>query len=118
MGQRAQTRMWQRRMEEHFVYPTFNDFFKERATPENGAILIPDAYKGLREWGVNKSKWLEALKKDSKDEFVCGKRLTAVDIQMYTTLKFFGAAKEPCLEEMKKLPWLSAWYDRMEKRPH
>lgn len=138
--QRALTRMWQRRMEEHFVYPTFNgfrfatahadypeksgglppfkDFFKERATPANGCILVPDAYAGLREWGVNKLKWLEGLKKDSKDEYVCGKRMTIVDIQMYTTLKFFGDAKEPCRDEMKKLPWLSAWYDRMEERPH
>jgi len=138
--QRAVTRMWQRRMEEHFVYPTFNgfrfatahadypeksggnpafkEFFKERATAENGAILIPDAYKGTREWGINKLKWLEAVKKDSTDEFVCGKRLTVVDIQMYTTLRFFGDANEPCRDEMKKLPWLNAWYERMDARPH
>jgi len=138
--QRAVARMWQRRMEEHFVYPCFNgfrfatahpdypeksgglaafkDFFKERATPENGCALVPEAYKGLREWSVNKLKWLEALKKDSKDDFVCGKRLTVVDIQMYTTIKFTGAAGEPCLEEMTKLAWLSAWYDRMDARPH
>lgn len=137
--ERAEARMWQRRMEEHFVYPCFNgcrfasahpdypdktgglppfkDFFKERATPENGCILIPDAYKGVREWSVNKLKWLEAQKKDSKDEYVCGNRFTVVDIQMYTTIKFFGAAKEPCLDEMRKLPWLSAWYDRCEARP-
>lgn len=137
--QRGVARMWQRRMEEHFVYPTFNgfrfatahadypeksggnpafkDFFKERNKPENGCTLIPDAYPGLREWGINKLKWLEELKKDSKDEYVCGKRITAVDIQMYTTLKFFGDAKEPCRDEMKKLPWLNAWYDRMEARP-
>lgn len=138
--QRGITRMWQRRMEEHFVYPCFNgfrfatahpdypektggsaafkDFFKERATPENGCILVPEAHQGLRDWATNKLKWLEAQKKDSKDEYVCGKRLTVVDIQMYTTLKFFGDAKEPCRDEMKKLPWLNAWYDRMEARPH
>lgn len=137
---RAVTRMWQRRMEEHFVYPTFNgcrfatahsdypeksgglppfkDFFKERATPDNGAILIPEAYKEMREWGVNKLRWLEGLKKDSTDQFICGKKYSIVDIQVYTTLKFFGAAKEPCMDELRKLPWLSAWYDRVDERPH
>lgn len=138
--QRAVARMWQRRMEEHFVYPVFNgcrfatahpgypdktggaapfkDFFKERATAENGAVLIPEAYQGMRDWSTNKMKWLENLKKDSADEFICGKRFTAVDIQVWTTIRFFGAAKEPCLEEIRKLSWMSAWYDRVAERPH
>jgi len=134
--ERGLARMWQRRMEEHFVYPTFNgfrfatasedypadspfkNFFADRANASVGAILIPKAYKDVRQWGINKLEWLEAQKQGSSDKFICGDRLTMVDIQFYTTIKFFGAAGEPCQDAMRKLPWVSALYDRLDARPH
>jgi len=136
---RGVNRMWQRRMEEHFVYPTFTgcrfasahadypevsgglppfkNFFEKRVTAENGAMMIPDAYKGMRQWGINKLQWLENLKAGSSDEWIAGSNFTMVDIQTYTTLKFFGAAQEPCLAAIDQMPWLKAWYARVEERP-
>jgi len=137
---RGTTRMWQRRMEEHFVYPcfygfrfataspdfpektgggpaVFKDFFANRNNKETGAVLIPGAYREMRQWALNKLSWLESLKKGTSDEWIAGDEFTMVDIQVWTTIKFFGMAGEPYLAELEMLPWLKAWYERVEKRP-
>jgi glutathione S-transferase len=137
--ERAVNRMWQRRMEEHFVYPTFTglrfatahedypektgglppfkNFFEKRVCPEAGCVMAKDAYQEMRQWGLNRLHWLENQKKDTDDEWIAGKNFSMVDIQTYTTLKFFGAAQEPCGAELEKLPWLKKWYERVEARP-
>merc|ERR1711988_1699706 len=92
-------------------------FFKERCTRDNGCVMAPNSYKDMRQWGLNKMYWLENLKKGTSDQWIAGKDFTLVDIQTYTTIKFFGAAKEPCLAELEKLPWMKAWYARVEARP-
>ena len=99
--ERAVARMWQRRMEEHFVYPTFtafrfwtssadcdgdfSGFFKGKAP-----VLLPDAWKGMREWALLRLKWLEEQKQADPSDFIAGDAITYVDIQAYTTLKFFA----------------------------
>jgi len=128
--QRADTRMWQRRLEEHIIYPTFNafrfwtasddcegdfkDFFKARAP-----VLIPEAWKGMREWAANRLKWLEEQKKDSPSEYVCGDSITVVDCQLYTCLKFFAIPGfgDYLTDNKDELPWCCAFMETMKARP-
>lgn len=126
--ERASTRMWQRRMEEHYVYPAFTafrfwtesddcegafkGFFKTRAP-----VLIPEAYKKMQEWAVSKLKWLEGEKKAKPTTFICGEKITVVDIQVFTTLDFFADKSQPFLEQHGgELPWVKAWFTRMSER--
>lgn len=144
--ERANVRMWQRRMEEHYVIPAYyghrnwtasddcesghfmKDFFSKRLTKEHGSTLIPHAYKDWLVWAQNRIEWLEAQKqKDVKksgraSDYIAGDYLSTVDIQCYVTLWFFGDAfpypPQKILDDLKgKLPWVQAWYDRVHARP-
>jgi len=128
--QRAATRMWQRRMEEHFVYPAFTAFRFWTASADCGEesgfknffatrapVLIPSAYKDMQLWALKHLRWLEAQKAKSPSEFICGPSVTVVDFQVFITLDFFKDKSLPFLEEHgSELPWLKAWFSRMEQR--
>jgi len=126
---RAVARMWQRRMEEHFVYPTFysvrfwtasedcsgplKNFFAQR-----NKVLIPGAWKEMQAWGLSRLEWLEDLKKGSPSDYIAGDELTVVDIQVYTTLVFFEDLGAPFMKDHgDKLPWTKAFIARMAERP-
>jgi len=144
--ERAYVRMWQRRMEEHYVIPAYyghrnwtssedcedghfmKDFFAKRLTAEHGAIMIPHAYKDWIQWAKNRIIWLEktkqqeAQKHGKASDFIAGDFLTTVDIQVWVTLWFFGEAfpypPQTILQDLEgQLPWVQSWYDRVHARP-
>lgn len=132
---KATTRMWQRRMEEHFVYPMFTafrfwtnsenakevespfaGFFQGRAPYLDGTESV---WKGFKEWALSRLVWLEEQKEQKPSDFVCGKDITYVDIQLYTTLIFFKSPGfgEILVDEKDKLPWTLKFMDTMAARP-
>lgn len=132
-AEKAVTRMWQRRMDEHYVLPSFNafrswtasddceggfkDFFKDRCVPEKGGVLIPSVYKDLQSQCKGRLGWVEAQKKESPSDFICGGKVTMVDIQVYCAMFFFADKSQPFLEENKaNWPWWEGWFARMEQR--
>jgi len=138
--QRATVRMWQRRLEEHYVIPAYyghrnwtasddcedghfmKDFFAKRLTEDHGAILIPQAYKDWLKWAKNRIVWLEREKQKQVSDYIAGDFLSTVDIQVWVTLWFFGEAflypPQTILQDLKgQLPWVQAWYDRVSNRP-
>merc|ERR1719327_309405 len=144
--ERAVVRMWQRRLEEHYVIPAYyghrnwtssedcedghfmKDFFAKRLTEEHGATLIPHAYKDWLKWARNRIVWLEKQKQadvtkyGKASEYIAGDFISTVDIQVYVTLWFFGDAfpypPQTILQDLEgKIPWVQAWYDRVHARP-
>jgi len=144
--ERATVRMWQRRMEEHYVIPAYyghrnwtasedcakdhfmRDFFSQRLTAEHGATLIPHAYKDWLLWAKNRIMWLEAEKQKEATkggrapDFIAGDFISTVDVQVYVTLWFFSEEfpypPQMILQDLKgQLPWVQAWYDRVHARP-
>jgi len=145
-AERGVVRMWQRRMEEHYCIPSFyghrnwchsedcpndhfmKDFFGKRLTPHHGATVIPQAWKDWLNWSRNKLKWLERIKqeeataKGKSSDFIAGDTVSMVDIQVWVLMWFFGDAfphpPQCYLKELEgQVPWVQAWYDRMEARP-
>lgn len=128
--QRAVTRMWQRRMEEHFVYPAFTAFrwwtASEDCKEETGfknffasraPVLVPSAYKDMQAWAMKQLRWLEEQKQRAPSDFICGPTVTVVDYQVFVTLDFFKDKSQPFLEQFgAELPWITAWYARMGQR--
>jgi len=126
--ERAKTRMWQRRMEEHFVYPTFTAFrFWTASDDADGSpfkgffegkapVLLPKSWKGMQEWALSRLLWLEEQKKAAPSDFICGASVTVVDFQAYTTLKFFAVPGfgDFCKDHAGKLPWTCSFMDRMK----
>jgi len=131
--ERAETRMWLQRMQEHYVWPAFaafrhwtaspdcdmpnfKDFFS-KPLPRGHAALLPDTYKDHQAWALARLQWLDDQKAKLPSDFICGDRLTLVDIQVFATLNGFDGMSQPFLKTHgDRLKWLPAWFARMKAR--
>jgi glutathione S-transferase len=112
--QRAETRMWTRRVDLNIVEPMGAGFryaeglamFKDRIT------VLPEAAEGLKRIAREKLAWLDGLM-DGK-AFLCGERLTLADILLYCFLNFGKRVGQPLDPGLARL---NAWYGRMDARP-
>jgi len=110
--EKAECRMWTRRVDLNICEPLANsfrygkalDFFKTRM------VTVPEASAGLRTVAEDRIKWLDGQLADNR-EFLCGKRFTLADILLHCALNFFGKP----LEQSNKN--VVAWFDRVGARP-
>lgn len=146
-AERGVTRMWQRRMEEHFCSPAtyahrnwchsddcpddhpMKNFYTQRFNAEQGSSLLysaPQAWKDLAAWARNRLAWLEAVKQgeaakagaDAPSEFICGDKLSMVDIQVYINVFYWDTfCPGQRYFEHLDVPWVKAWYASMHARP-
>ena len=112
--ERAETRMWQRRIELNITEHLYNGFryaeglqlFKDRMH------CLPDAATGLKEIVQEKLAWLDKLMEGK--QYVVGNRFTLTDIILFSALDFgvgVGQTINPSLKNM------TAWFDRVAARP-
>jgi len=115
--ERASVRMWQRRMEEHYIIPAYyghrfwtssedcpedhfmRGFFSKRLNKEQGSTMMPGAYKDFLTWARNRILWLEEVKQkeaakagSKPSDYIAGDRITIVDISVWVPLWFFSEA--------------------------
>jgi glutathione S-transferase len=111
--ERAETRMWVRRIDLGILEPLANGFryaegepiFKDRMT------LIPHAAADLKSLAQEKITWLDGLM-DGK-EFVCGDRFSLADIMLFVFLEFGTQVGQPLNEANKNIETL---YERIGSR--
>ncbi|NQV22093.1 MAG: glutathione S-transferase family protein [Rhodospirillales bacterium] len=112
--ERAETRMWQRRVELGITENIYNGFrysegielFKDRLR------CLPEAADGLKAKAQDGLKWLDNLM-EGKD-YIAGDRFTVVDIILFCCTDFsagVGQTIDPALKN------LTAWKARVEARP-
>jgi glutathione S-transferase len=112
--ERAETRMWQRRVElgitenlyNGFRYAEGFDLFKDRMR------VLPEAADGLKAKAQDGLKWLDALL-DGHD-YVVGDRFTMVDIILFCATDFTAGVGQPLDGALKNV---AAWKARVEARP-
>lgn len=112
--QRAETRMWTRRVDLNIVEPLTNGFrfgeglalFRERI------VTVPEASEGLKKIAQDRLSWLD--KQLAGKQYLCGDRLTLADILLYCFLAFGSNVGQPLNPENRNV---QAWYDRMAARP-
>ena len=112
--ERAETRMWARRIDLGILEPLANGFryaegepmFKDRMT------LIPHAAADLKALAQEKISWLDGLM-DGK-EFVCGDRFTLADILLFVFLEFGSQVGQPHNKANKNI---ADFYERVGARP-
>ncbi len=112
--ERAETRMWVRRIDLNIVEPMTNGFryaegqglFKDRMH------LIPQAADELKAIAQENLSWLEALM--TGREWISGSRFTLADVLLFAFADFGQTVGQPI---DPKNEWLIAWKDRMSARP-
>jgi glutathione S-transferase len=112
--ERAETRMWVRRIDLNIVEPMANGFrFAEGLQLFEGRLrTIPQAADDLKATAQEKLAWLDGLMEGQ--DFICGDRLTLADILLFAFLEFGGAVGQPLDAKCERL---QAWYARMAARP-
>jgi glutathione S-transferase len=112
--ERANTRMWVRRIDLNIVEPMANGFrFAEGlALFKNRIHVIPQAADDLKATAREKLAWLDG--QIAGRDFIAGKNFTLADILLFAFMDFgatVGQGIDPALKN------LSAWRDRVAARP-
>ncbi len=112
--EKAETRMWQRRVELNITENLYNGFryaeglqmFKDRMH------CLPEAAAGLKAIAQEKLEWLDKLLEGKS--FIAGERLTLPDIILYVALDFGAGVGQKIDPKLKNI---TAWFNRVNARP-
>ena len=112
--QRAECRMWTRRIDLNICEPLTNGyrfgealkFFQKRIT------CAPEASPGLKMIAANRLQWLDGQM--AGKAFVCGDRFTLADMMLYCWIDFGNQIGQPLNPANTNI---AAWFDRVGQRP-
>lgn len=112
--ERAETRMWTRRIDLNIVEPLANGFrFAEGLKLfQNRVHCIPAAADDLKQIAQERLTWLDGLM--AGKQFICGDRLSMADILLFPFLEFGATVGQPLNPANRNI---TAWFDRMKARP-
>ena len=112
--ERAETRMWTRRIDLNICEPLANGFRYSEGLPlfQDRIRCLPEAADGLKTIARERLEWLDGL--IAGREFVCGDRMTLADILLYCFVTFGGQVGQPLPESC---PNVKALVERVGARP-
>ncbi|MDP3490825.1 MAG: glutathione S-transferase [Phenylobacterium sp.] len=113
--ERAETRMWTRRIDLNIVEPLTGGFRAAEGRPlfePRFRLVRPEAADDLKAIARDKVLWLDGLMVDR--DYVCGDRFTLADILLFSFLAFGAQVGQPLPAEAQHLP---AWFERVKARP-
>ena len=113
--ERAETRMWTRRVDLNICEPLANGYRYGEALKffEKRIPVAPEASPGLKMVAQNRLQWLDGQMADGRD-YLCGKRFSLADIHLFGWLDFGGQVGQP-LDRTNA--HIAAWFDRIAQRP-
>jgi glutathione S-transferase len=112
--ERAETRMWTRRIDLNIIEPMANGFrFSDGLRMFQDRVhCVPQAADDLKQTA---QEWLTKLDRlIAGKQFICGTRLTLADILTFCFVDFFDGIKQPINQDNKNIV---AWHARMKARP-
>ena len=112
--ERAETRMWTRRIDLNILEPLANGFRFAEGLPlfKDRIRVIPQAADDLKLLAQERLSWLDELCQGK--DWICGDRFSLADITLFSFLEFgaqVGQSVDP------KCGWVTGWYERVAKRP-
>jgi glutathione S-transferase len=112
--ERAETRMWVRRIDLNICEPLGAGFRFSEGLPlfKDRIRCIPQAADDFKTIAREKLVWLDELM-EGKD-FICGDRFTLADILLFAFLEFGSSVGQPLDAKCERL---QAWYSRVAARP-
>ena len=111
---RAETKMWVRRIDLQIIEPLTNGFrYSEGFELFNDRLhLIPQAANDLKEIAQERLEWLD--KQLEGKQYVCGDRYTLADIMLYCFLNFGATVGQTINENNKNIASLYSKLDSLE----
>jgi len=111
--ERAQTRMWVRRVDLNICEPLTNGFRFAEGLPlfQSRIRTIPQAAADLKTLAQEKLTWLDGLM--SGKTWLAGDRFTLADIMLFCFLQFGAQVGQPLNPENKNI---AAWFERVKAR--
>jgi glutathione S-transferase len=112
--QRAETRMWTRRIDLGIAEPMTNGFRYSQGLRmfQSRVHCIPGAADDLKAIAQEKLTWLDGL--IAGREWIVGDRFTLADILLYSFLDFGTQVGQPLNPANKNI---AAWFERAKARP-
>ena len=112
--ERAETRMWTRRIDLNICEPMANGFRFSAGLPlfKDRIVTVPEAAEGLKKIAADRLKWLDGQM--AGREYVCGNRFTLADILLFVFVGFGAQVGQPLDASNKNI---AAWFDRVKQRP-
>ena len=112
--ERAETRMWSRRIDLGILENLANGFRFSEGLPifKDRIPTLPDAADGLKAIAQEKISWLDGQLEGK--EYVCGSRFSMADVLLFCFLEFGGQVGQPLNEANKNI---MGWYERVAARP-
>ena len=112
--ERAETRMWTRRIDLQIIEPLTSGFryseglelFKTRMR------TIPDAAEDLKAIAQEKIEWLNEQMEGK--EFVCGNRFSLADVMLFCFLNFGTTVGQTINQDCTNIV---SWYEKVKERP-
>jgi glutathione S-transferase len=113
--ERAECRMWTRRVDLNICEPGANGFrFGEGLRFfEKRIVCVPEASAGLKKIAANRLQWLDDQMADGR-EYLCGQRFTLADILLHCFLTFAAGVGQPLDPANANI---AAWLARVAGRP-
>ena len=113
-AERAETRMWVRRVEWKIIQPLTDGFRFAEGLPlfKNRFRTVPEAAPGLKAIAKDGLAWLDG--QIAGRDSIVPKRFTLADVALYAFLEFratVGQGIDPALTN------LAAWFERTKTRP-
>jgi glutathione S-transferase len=111
--ERAEARMWTRRMDIKVCEPMANGFRYAEGLPlfKDRLRCLPDAAPGLKAVAQDGVEWLE---NHLSGDWLAGDRFTLADIVLFAFLDFGGQVGQPLDPKFAKV---NAWFERVKARP-
>lgn len=113
--ERAEARMWTRRIDLYILEPMATGFRctegRQLFAPRMN-LLSEGAGQELKARAREKVIWLDGLLKGR--QWVCGDRYTLADIMLYAFMEFGATVGQPIPDEAT---WVKDWYARAGERP-
>lgn len=113
-AERAQTRMWWRRVElnvTEFIHNAYH-YAEGLARFQSRIPVVPEAADGLKAVARDRLRWLDGM--FGAGPYLCGARFTAADIWLYVWLDFGDTVQQPF---DRGLPRIGPWFERVAARP-
>ncbi len=112
--ERAETRMWARRIDLQILEPLANGFRFAEGLPmfQDRVQCIPHAADDLKQMAQARLTWLDQQMEGK--QFVCGDRFTLADILLFCFLVFGTQVGQPLNENNRNI---MAWLERVQQRP-